>query len=173
MLDISWNSLLPAYTKHLDRAVAQRNDFHNVIWSDETTVQLESHWHFCCFKKGQKPRYKPRPKHPTTVHVLAGISWNGTTNVCILDEIINAEMYVDPLSRCLVSFYWQVYPDGHRFMQDIGPEILWRQHINWWRMHPPLPESPDANSIKNLWHKLKVHNLLLFGGTYLGSWNLN
>ena len=36
------------------------------VWSDETTVQLETHRRFCCRKKGkdQKPHYKPRPKHP-------------------------------------------------------------------------------------------------------------
>lgn len=45
------------------------SSFEHVIWSDETTVQLETHRQFCCRKKGQKPRYKPRPKHPVKVHV--------------------------------------------------------------------------------------------------------
>ena len=44
-------------------------EFHNVIWTDETSVQMETHRRFCCRKKGQKPRYKPRPKHPVKVHV--------------------------------------------------------------------------------------------------------
>ena len=55
-------------------------DFHNVIWSDETSVQMETHRRFCCRKKGQKPHYKPHPKHPVKVHVWAGISWNKATN---------------------------------------------------------------------------------------------
>jgi hypothetical protein len=38
--------------------------FDDVIWTDETSVQMESHRRFHCYKKGQKPRYKPRPKHP-------------------------------------------------------------------------------------------------------------
>ena len=51
-------------------ALALRSDtFHDVIWSDETTVQLECHCRFCCRKQEQKPRYKPRPKYPTEVHV--------------------------------------------------------------------------------------------------------
>lgn len=148
--------------KRLDWAMAHRNDdFHDVIWSDETTVQLESHRRFCCRKRGQKPRYKPRPKHPTKVHVWAGISWNGSTKVCIFDGIMNAEMYVDILSRCLVPFCQQVYPGGHRFMQDNDPKHTSRRaqkffednNINWWRTPP---ESPDANPIENLWHELKV-----------------
>ena len=36
------------------------DNFSNVIWSDETTVQMESHRRFCCRKNSQKPRYKPR-----------------------------------------------------------------------------------------------------------------
>ena len=128
---------------------------HNVIWSNETTVQLESHQCFCCRKKGQKPHYKPQPKHPTKVHVWGGISWNGSTNVCIFDGIMTAEMYIDILTRCLVPFCWKVYPDGHRFMQDNDPKHTSRRaqkffednNINWWRTYP---ESPDANPIENL-----------------------
>ena len=46
----------------------------DVIWTDETTVQMESHRHFHCYKKRCKPRYKPRPKHLVKVHVWVGIS---------------------------------------------------------------------------------------------------
>ena len=65
---------------------AQENlgaEFNNVIWTDETSVQMEAHRRFCCRKDGHKPRYKPRPKHPVKVHVWAGISWNRATNACI------------------------------------------------------------------------------------------
>ena len=151
--------------KRMEWALAHRSDtFHDVIWSDETTVQLECHRRFCCRKQGQKPRYKPRPKHPTKVHVWAGISWNGSTKICIFDGIMNAERYVDILGRCLVPFCQQVYPDGHRFMQDNDPKHTSRRaqkffednSINWWRTPP---ESPDANPIENLWHELKVCTL--------------
>ena len=59
------------------------SSFECVIWSDETTVQLETHRRFRCRKKGQKPRYKLRPKHPVKVHVWAGMSWRGPTRVCL------------------------------------------------------------------------------------------
>ena len=35
-------------------------EFSDVIFSDETTVQLENHRRFCCCKEGQWPRPKPR-----------------------------------------------------------------------------------------------------------------
>ena len=148
--------------KRLAWAREHLNDgFTDVVWSDETTVQLEMHRRFCCRKKGQKPRYKPRPKHPIKLHVWAGISYEGTTKLCIFEGIMNAELYVEILEKCLVPFLLQTYPNGHRFMQDNDPKHTSRRaqaffatnEINWWRTPP---ESPDANPIENLWHELKV-----------------
>ena len=34
--------------------------FEDVIWTDKTTVQLESHRRFCCKKRGERPKNKPR-----------------------------------------------------------------------------------------------------------------
>ena len=50
------------------------DDFHNVIWTDETTVQLQTHKRYSCRKKGCLPTLKPRPKHPVKIHVWGGIS---------------------------------------------------------------------------------------------------
>ncbi len=35
-------------------------DWRNVVWTDECTVQLESHRRFCCRKRGERPKNKPR-----------------------------------------------------------------------------------------------------------------
>ena len=66
------------YLEHLN------NGFENVIWSDETTVQLESHRRHSYRKKGEQATLKPRPKHPIKLHVWAGISKRGPTPVVIL-----------------------------------------------------------------------------------------
>ena len=48
-------------TKRLDWARAHINDkFEDVVWTDESTVQLETHRRFCCHKKGERPKNKPR-----------------------------------------------------------------------------------------------------------------
>ena len=35
-------------------------DWENVVWTDECTVQLETHRRFCCRKRGERPKNKPR-----------------------------------------------------------------------------------------------------------------
>ena len=82
------------------------DDFKNVIWTDETTVQLESHKRFCCRKDGRQPRYKPRPKHSIKVHVWAGISWNG---ICVFEGRMDAKLYVEILGKSLVPFISRIY----------------------------------------------------------------
>ena len=50
--------------KRLEWARAYQSEaahgFNNVIWSDECTVQLETHRRFCCRKQGERPKNKPR-----------------------------------------------------------------------------------------------------------------
>ena len=60
--------------------------FEDGVYTDKTTVQIKTHQRTCCYKKGQKPWYKPKPKHPVKVHVWAGISHRGHTNLCIFEE---------------------------------------------------------------------------------------
>lgn len=38
----------------------QQDDFADVIWTDECSVQLETHRRFCCRKKNEPPKNKPR-----------------------------------------------------------------------------------------------------------------
>ena len=51
--------------KRLEWALEYRDEavgdgFQDVLWTDECTVQLEAHRRFCCRKKGEPPRNKPR-----------------------------------------------------------------------------------------------------------------
>lgn len=47
--------------KRLQWAQEHRDDlFDDVIWTDECTVQMESHRRFACRKRGEAPRPKPR-----------------------------------------------------------------------------------------------------------------
>ncbi len=148
--------------KRLEWALRNQHDrFKNVIFSDECSVQLETHRLRCYRKKGEKPRNKHRAKHPTKVHVWAGISLRGATEICIFTGIMDAELYVRILDRCLLPFTRAVFDgEDHRFMRDNDPKHVSRRaqkffednRVNWWRTPP---ESPDLNPIENLWHELK------------------
>ena len=171
-LDLGWTYRGSAYCqlirqqnkeKRLDWARTYINDdFNNVIWSDETTVQIETHKRYCYRKEGQKPRPKPRPKHPVKVHVWAGISKQGATEVCIFEGIMDAHLYCEILEKTLLPFIRNEFPSPsvHRFMQDNDPKhtsrlaqnFFARHGINWWRTPA---EYPDMNPIENLWHELK------------------
>ena len=140
------------------------DDFNDVIWSDETTVQLETHRRHCYRKEGERPQLKPRAKHPTKVHVWAGISKKGATQVCVFEGIMNASLYCDILQETLIPFLQTTFPSPatHRFMQDNDPkhtsraatDYFTQSGINWWRTPA---ESPDMNPIENLWHELKEY----------------
>lgn len=150
--------------KRLEWAKAYINGtFEDVIWSDESSIQLETHRRHCYRKKGSPPTLKPRAKHPTKVHVWAGISAQGATSICIFNGIMNAELYVNILQQFLIPFIQKKFPTHTpRFMQDNDPKHTSRlaqrffedNNIHWWKTPP---ESPDMNPIENMWHELKEY----------------
>ena len=92
----------------------------------------------------------------------AGISYKGPTDICIFEGIMKADMYTDILDATLLPFIQEMYPDGHKFMQDNDPKHTSRHAkqwiedngVNWWRTPA---ESPDMNPIENMWHELKEY----------------
>ena len=89
-----------------------------------------------------------------------GISWRGKTKIVVFDGIMDAEGYLTILRESLLPSIHQLYPEGHRLMQDNDPKHTSRraqnffaeEGVNWWKTPA---ESPDCNPIENLWHKLK------------------
>ena len=136
--------------------------FEDVVYTDETTVQMVMHRRTCCYKKGQKPRNKPKPKHPVKVHVWAGISYRGCTTIYTFEGKMNAPLFISILKKSLLPFIRDVYPNGHRFVQDNDPKhcskharkFYAEQGIDWW---PTPPELPGHIPIENLWHGLKEY----------------
>ena len=165
----------------------QDDSFENVIWTDESTIQLENHRRYCCRKKGESAKPKPRyvcvnankmlfsilnhyithtylrPKHPVKVHVWAGISKQGRTGICIFDGTMDRFLFVDILEKTLVPFISEKFTEEeHRFMQDNDPKHTSVHARNFLETHninwwKTPAESPDLNPIENLWHELKEY----------------
>ena len=122
---IRWQNKIKRFIWACDNyEAALDNGFIDVIWTDETTVQLESHRRHSFIKKGEPATLKPRPKHPIKLHVWAGISRKGPTPVAIFEGIMNAGFYVSILQTHLLPFLRHKFPDGHKLMQDNDPKHI-------------------------------------------------
>ncbi len=170
--ELEWVVTLPKYcqtirepnkVKRLEYArklLADKEKFEDVIFTDESTIEMTWHKRICRRKIGQPRKPKPRPKHPLKLHVWGGISMRGATKICIFSGIMNSTIYTEILRHHLLPFISGTYPDTHRLMQDNDPkhcsyetgDFLEEQGVNWW--HTPK-ESPDLNPIEMVWNELK------------------
>ncbi len=92
----------------------------------------------------------------------AGISERGRTGIWVFDGIMKKELFVEILDGTLLPFVRDIYPCGHKFMQNNDPkhtcgyadQRMKDNGINWWKTPA---ESSDLNCIENLWHELKEY----------------
>ena len=128
--------------------------FDDIIYTDETTVQIETHRRMCSYKKDCKPHYKLKPKHSLKVHVWVGIGQCGKAGLCIFEGEKNAPLFISILRSSLLPFIKDVYTDGHCFVQDNDPKhcsknarnFYHQEGINWWTT-PPKSPGPNPNAI--------------------------
>ena len=88
--------------KHLTWCEAQLASFENfndILFTDECSVQLDVHRRKCYRKKKQPWKLKQRPKHPPKIHVWGGISKKGATSIMLFTRILNATC----LAKCMVD----------------------------------------------------------------------
>ena len=145
-----------------EQQLANNEEFRNVIFSDECTVQLEHHGKLCFRRRSQPRKLKGRPKHPAKIHLWGGISVCGATQIVMFSGNMDAIRYGEILKASLLPFIRQCHPTGHRLYQDNDPKHTSRYISNffetngivWWKSPP---ESPDLNPIENIWGSLKQY----------------
>ena len=104
------------------KQIDNNEKFENVLFTDECTVQLDHHGRLCFRQEGEPRVLKPRPKHPTKVHIWGGISARGATRIVMFTGIMNAQRYTQILDKGLIPFLSEYFPDGHRLQQDNDPK---------------------------------------------------
>ena len=129
----------------------EHNTFDDIVWTDESMIQLENHRTFSYRKTGEAPRAKARTKHPYKVMVWAGISKKGATNICLIDRPVSSALYQVVLRERL--------PNG-KLQQDNAPCYVSKATheflaVNSVPLFKTPPESPDCKPIENMWHELK------------------
>ena len=150
----------PKRLENAIRCLETREQFNDVIFTDESTIKIQTSTGKCFYRKGLEKPSRGKPKHAFQVHVWAGISRKGPTDIHIFTGIMDSEYYQGILTNYLLPFTRTYYPDCHRLMQDNDPKHVSKSTIQFMRDNainhwPTPPESPDLNPIENLWAGLK------------------
>lgn len=154
------------YQWALDHSQWDEDRWNNVIFSDETVIELRDNCpQFVRCVEGyplNQEHFKLTVKHPAKVMIWACFSVKGPGRCHVVEGSMNSETYINNIIKGrLIQQMEEWYPDGTGiFQQDNAPCHVSRkskeefQRLGITVMDWP-PCSPDINPIENIWAVVK------------------
>ena len=141
------------------------DDWKSVLFTDESKVSIGNNgalyvWH-CKGEEFLPECCDHTVQHAASVMVWGSMCWHGLGSLVKLEGRLDSTAYQQVLGEHMLTDAAALIGDDFVFQQDNAPIHTSRSTRQWLRQHDVilldwLPNSPDANSIENLWRELKT-----------------